>query len=346
MSFQKDSITIYDIARKAGVSVATVSRVLTGKSNVNKETKVKIKKIIKDLKYEPNLIARALHDKKTKTIAILVQSLTNPFFVNLCNEIDIYCSKVGYTLFIGITNNDYKTESKLMNMFEKRQVDGMILLGGRINEINLNKKLIDEIVDYSKRFPLVLINSNIKIENCYNVKSDENNGFKELIDYVISLNHRLIGLITGQRGLWPTENKIKIFREALYKNNIAVNDDWIISGEYTIESGENSMKEIISKKVFPTVVMCTNDILAIGAINQIIKSGLKCPDDISITGFDDIDISQYYYPGITTVRQNYLQLSKSAVKKITDHIAGEKKPKEKLIKTNIIIRGSVKGNNL
>jgi len=340
MSIDKDHITIYDIARKAGVSIATVSRVITGKSCVKDETRIKVENIIKKYGYEPNLIARALHDKLTNTIGLLVQSLTNPFFIEICNEAEIYARNMDYTMMIGITTNKFEMESKLLNLFEKRQVDGFIFLGGRINEVNPDEYLIEEIKKFSERLPIVFVNGKINYKNCYIVKTDEAKAFKKLIDYTISCGHKFIGLITGQRGLWPTEEKIEIFFNALKENNMEINNDWIISGEYIVESGSESMKKILKTNKRPTAVLCTNDVLAIGAMNEANKQGLNVPNDISVLGFDDIFISKYFIPGLTTIRQDYVNLARIAVDKIINHINGNFVERVTIIDADLVIRES------
>jgi DNA-binding LacI/PurR family transcriptional regulator len=340
MSLLKDHITIYDIARRAGVSIATVSRVLTGKLNVKDETRDKVRKVIEECNYEPNLIARALCNRVSNTIGMLVEELSNPFFVTICNEAEVFCTSVGYTLLFGIINSWQENETKLLHLIEKRQVDGFIFLGGKANQIKPKRSFLEEIKSVSQRLPLVFINSRIEYDNCYIVRTDERMAFAKIIDYVLSRNHKRIGLITGERGFFITEEKIDVFKEKLCVQNLEIRDDWIISGQYLVESGAASMEKLLALKERPTVVMCTNDTLAIGAIKQVFKSGLTVPGDISVTGFDDIFISKHYIPGITTVKQDYSQLAELGIKKILAHVSAEHCPRETVLDAELIVRDS------
>jgi DNA-binding LacI/PurR family transcriptional regulator len=340
MSLLKDHITIYDIARRAGVSIATVSRVLTGKLNVKEETRDKVRKVIEECSYEPNLIARALCNRISNTIGLLVEELSNPFFVTICNEAEVFCTSVGYTLLFGIINSWQENETHLLHLIEKRQVDGFIFLGGKANLAQPKKSFLEEIKSVSQRLPLVFINSRIDFENCYIVRTDERMAFAKIIDYVLSCNHKKIGLITGERGFLITEEKIDVFKEKLSAENLEIRKEWIVSGQYLVESGAASMEKILALKERPTVVMCTNDTLAIGAIKQVFKSGLTVPGDISVTGFDDIFISRHFLPGITTMKQDYSQLAELGVKKILSHVSAENCPRETVLEAELIVRDS------
>ncbi|MBN1797687.1 MAG: LacI family DNA-binding transcriptional regulator [Spirochaetales bacterium] len=340
MSLHKDHITIYDIARRAGVSAATVSRVLNKHFNVSTETRERVEKIIQEQHYEPNEIARTLHNRLSRTIGLLVQSLNNPFFVKICNEAEEYCDNIGYTLLIGITSNDFQKESKLLNTFLKKQVDGFILLGGRANEFHPDKEMIAEMDLMSKHVPIVFINGGVGFKNCFVVNTDEAMAFDSIMKYLFSCGHKKIGLITGQRNLWTTDEKVRIYKENLKKNRYGLQEDWIVSGEYTIESGEQCMNKILSRKKLPTAVACTNDILAIGAMRAVLHKGLKIPEDVSITGFDDIFMAAEFIPPLTTIRQNYSLLAAHAVRTIIDYIEGKEIEKKIIIKAELIVRDS------
>jgi len=340
MSLYKDHITIYDIARRAGVSAATVSRVVNNRANVSIATRQKVEKVIAEQHYEPNEIARTLHNRYSNTIGLLVQSLNNQFFVRICNEAEEACEKIGYTLLIGITNNNFQKESKLLHTFLKKQVDGFILLGGRANEYHPSRELIDEMDFISYQVPIVFINGGVGFHNCFSVKTDEAGAFDKIIQYLLSCGHRKIALITGQQHLWTTDEKIRVYKKNLKKQRLKVRDEWIVSGEYTMASGEQCMNRILSLKEPPTAVACTNDILAIGAMRAALYKGYNIPRDISITGFDDIFMAAEFVPTLTTMRQNYSRLAVQAVQTVVDYIAGKEVAREVTIDAELVIRES------
>lgn len=314
MSFHKDAITIYDVARRASVSPATVSRVLNNHGNVKKDTSEKVLKAIEETGFRPNQIARTLNMRKSKTIGLVAESLYPPYFANLSHQLDKVCSANDYALIVGLTGSDYskpEREIRALRDFVKRQVDGFIIAGGRSNKVEIPSDYKTEIYKIQRQVPLVFVNCGFSFDDCSHVYTDEGKAFKKVLEHLLQLGHKRIAMITGQRGKWATDSKINAYYEIMQKHSLPIENKLIIEGVYTSDSGMESTKKLLSKENAPTAIACTNDVLAIGALNSALRMGLSVPGDISITGFDNVDLSKYTMPSITSYSQNYVSLAEN-----------------------------------
>jgi DNA-binding LacI/PurR family transcriptional regulator len=339
---EKKNITVYDIAREAGVSPATVSRVLTGNAAVNEEKKKKILEIIEKYNFQPNALARGLFKKETKTIGIILPDVRNPFFSTIYSMADNAALKQGYTMMLCNSMSNSELESKYMTNLLERQVDALIFMGGRINNLNISEEEKKELHIISERKPLILINGVVKGVDCYKITTEEDKGIEILVDYLVSLGHKKIGVIGGEENITSTIIKHRAFERAMNRNGIEVNKDWIITGGYSIESGTKLVNKIARKKDKPTAVIAINDFVAVGAIRGAKELGLKIPDDISITGFDDTYLSEIVSPQLTTVSHNYEMVGERVVELIINAISKKDIEKEIWIPTSLVIRESCK----
>lgn len=339
---RKDDITIYDIAKEAKVSPATVSRVLTGNAKVRPETSKRILKVIEKYNFRPNSLARSLLYKRSKMIGFVLPDINHPFFSTLVLKSEAHALKLGYTSFLCNSMNDMDIESKYLQTLIDKQVDGIIFLGGRINNTKVPLKYIKEMQEVVSRIPMVFINGEMSGMDAHIVRTDEDQGIKNLIQLLVSNGHTKIGLIGGLAEVSSTQLKKTSFITTLNELDIEINEDWIIDGDFSIESGEENVEELVRLKEKPTAVVCVNDFVAIGAIKWLNKNGFEVPRDFSVVGFDDIYLANHFPPGITTISQNYDSLGKTAVNVLVDLINGEQPLKEVIVPTNLIIRNSVK----
>lgn len=339
---EKKTVTVYDIAKEAGVSTATVSRVLTGNASVKEDKRIRVLEVMEKYNFQPNALARSLFRKETKTIGMILPDVTNPFFSTLYMKTDKCALKHGYTMMLCNSMSNRELESHyLMSMAEKR-VDALIFVGGRVNDINISQEQIKELQNIADRIPLVLINGVAEALDCYKITTDEQSGMEKLVDYLLSLGHRKIGMLGGTSDITSSIIKRSALKNALNKREIELKEDYIITGDFSIESGKYSMKALIDKKDRPTAVIAINDFVAIGAIKIAEELGLKVPDDISITGFDDTYLSEIISPELTTVSHNYELIGNAAIDTIVTAISTGDTQKERLIPTELVIRKSCK----
>jgi DNA-binding LacI/PurR family transcriptional regulator len=337
---EKKTVTVYDIAKEAGVSPATVSRVLTGNAGVKEEKKKKVMEIIDKYNFQPNALARSLFKKETKTIGIILPDVRNPFFSTVYLMADKASLKYGYIMMLCNSMSDGELESQYLQSLAEKQVDAMIFLGGRVNDISITKKQIRELENISSKMPLVLVNGVVEGLDCYKITTDEDKGIEKLVDYLISLGHRDIGIIGGIESITSTAIKHSAFKKTLNKYGIELNENWVITGGYSIEDGKKLIKDIAMQSHKPSAVIAINDFVAVGAIKGAQEIGLSVPQDISITGFDDTYLSEIISPQLTTVGHNYELIGEAAVDTIINAISNKNAKKEIIIDTELVIRDS------
>lgn len=334
------SITIYDIAKEAGVSVATVSRVLNSTAPVKASTKARIMSIIAKHQFQPNALARSLIKKETGIIAIILPDITNPFFPEVFWGAENEAREKGYTLFLCDTAGDYSRESQYLNILWEQRVDGIIFMGGRINLANCPPNLAQEIMDMSKNIPVVLVNGNIPNASIHRIYTDEALGAELATQHLIDLGHREIAFLGGRKEMTTTLSKVKAFRKKLEDNQISFRSDRVLFGDFSITAGKELMNKLLENEDRPTAVFCVNDYTAIGAIKAIIEHGLRIPEDISIIGFDDTPLADAVIPELTTVSQQTHQLGKQAVELLNQLISKEAVRKRTVLKPELVVRKS------
>ncbi len=339
--------TIYDIAKEANVSPATVSRVLTGSANVSAAKRKAIEAAIDKHNFRVNAMARGLILKASKSIGFILPDITNPFFATTFLEAEKYALAKGYTMLLCNSMNDNRmnqteVESLYLKMLLEKQVDGIIIMGGRVNEKLPNIAQVHELQEIIKSRPVVFINGEMEGVDSYNVIADEKDGIFKLVKYLVSLGHHQIGFIGGRREITSTDVKLSSFKDALQHFNLDCHSEWIIPSSFGVEDGYNSMVRLLSLEDRPTAVMTVNDFTAIGAINAAKDYGLSVPDNISITGFDGTSLTEMIRPKITTVSQNYSVLGKKAVEAVIEASCGHEYPKHISVETQLLIKSSCK----
>jgi LacI family transcriptional regulator/LacI family purine nucleotide synthesis repressor len=303
-------VTINDIARLANVSKSTVSRAINNYPDVNKETKEKIIKIMQEHNYWPNTVARSLSTNKSYTIGMFVPTnLNNFFFREVIQGIEYTLGEFGYDLL-------YYTHQKRVkyyidtgikfNFLEKcwdKNVDGVIMLG--FNMTNMSR--FDEMI--KSDFPTVFIDIELEGNNTSYVTSDNYGGARTAINYLYELGHRDIGLLLGPKSVKPSLDRLKASKETFTEIGLELNPDWVFNLEYTLEDGYKAMQDILKMKERPTAIF-GEDIIVIGAIRAIRDAGYAVPDDFSVIGFDNIELSFHY--GLTTINQDQYGLGRAA----------------------------------
>lgn len=333
-------VTIYDIAREANVSVATVSRVLNNTAPVKDSTRKRIMDVIEKNQFQPNALARSLLKKETRTIAMILPDITNPFFPEVFWGAENMGREMGYTFFLCDSAGDYKRESEYLAILRERRVDGVIFLGGRINLAKCPEDLQREVEDMAQHTPIVLVNGDLRGSGLHRVYTDEVKGAELAAKHLIDLGHREIAFLGGLDYMNTTQAKIKAVKKTLHEHGLSLPPERIKFGEFSVQSGRDLMDELLESSNRPTAVLCVNDFTAIGAIKSASEHGLKIPDDISITGFDDTPLSTAVIPELTTVSQNTYELGRLAVETLHKLISGHKVKKRTILEPKLVVRKS------
>ncbi|ANY75764.1 LacI family DNA-binding transcriptional regulator [Paenibacillus ihbetae] len=335
-------VTIYDIAKEAKVSAATVSRVLNNTAPVKESTRSKIMQIIHKYQFQPNALARSLLKKETGTIGVIMPDITNPFFPEVFSGIDRAASEMGYTFFLCDTLGDTRKESQYLHMLREKQVDGILFLGGRINLSKCDPELAEEVVETASRIPTVLINGNLPGTSLHRVILNEAKGAEMATQFLIDAGHRSIAFIAGNEEMTTTAQKVRAFRRVMKKNGLEAAKDSVLYGDYSMASGESSMEKILARRERPTAVFCVNDLTAVGALKAAMKAGVSVPDEVSVIGFDDIPLASAIYPELTTVSQRMDLLGGTGVQVLHKMILKEKVKMLTVIEPELVVRNSTR----
>ena len=326
-------MNIKDIARLAGVGVSTVSRVINDHPDVKDETREKILKIIKESNYIPNNSARILKKNNTNNIGVLVKGVFNPFFAEMINIIGNRINEAGYTMIL--QQNDYATEDDVDNLIafvKEKRLQGIICLGG--NFLNIN----DESFQFLD-IPVVLTSVNTLSKESKSKFSsigiDNVLAAKASIQYLIDKGHRNIGILLGEKNdVGISGLRLEGYKKALEEN--------VFIGDYDYSGAYRVTKEIVNNRKDITAIFSISDIMAVGAAKSVIDQGLQVGEDISIMGFDGMDISKYYNPGITTVKQPKKNMANNSIDLLLALLAKKEEHKHIIFETKIIERESCK----
>lgn len=325
--------SISEVARICGTSKATVSRVLNHPEIVSGPLRKKICQKMKEIGYTPNPFARKLGANSLWGVALFVFDIINPFFALMVKEISHLAIKEKIPLTVCNTENNKYNEKIYLDFVLKNRIGGIIFTEGVSNEI----------IDRAKEYvPVVLIDQHYALGNIPEISSNNYNGAFKATSYLIQLNHKRIGFVTGPEN-WPSaQDRLNGYKDALKKNKIEFKPELVYKGDFQLESGIKAMEYFLSSSKWPTAIFCSNDQMAIGVLNKAHTMNISIPNDISLLGFDDIPLISFMKPKITTVRQNIPLLCEKAFKLILGQ-SNEEVPTERiLIPTELVIGDTCK----
>lgn len=326
-------LTIKRIAELAGVSSATVSKVLSGKDQyISEPTRQRILEIVEREGYIPNGIAKSLKMKSTKTIGIIMPDVMNLFFSELARGAEDAAEKKGYSVILCNTDNKETKEENYLQILQEKMVDGIIMTAAERSVI----KSIGRI-----RTPMVLLDRDIDTDKRVGrITVDNEKGIYDAVNFLIQKGCKSIGFISADKENKPSEQRLKGYERALLDNGLEVDQDKLFLETYTIESGYKGTIELL-KKTKIDGICCGNDLIAIGSIRALKEKNIKVPDEVKVIGFDDISISQYMDPPLTTIKQPIYEMGRESVKMLVSIIEKKETTLKKVLNTKLIERGSV-----
>lgn len=308
-------ITIYDVAKASGCSSATVSLVLKKDSRVKNETKEKVLRVMKELKYKPNYLARGLAKQRTNTLGLIIPDLKNPVFSDIIGGVEEYINQKDYHLIVGVTNLNKNKEMFYLNMLRENRVDGLIILPTFIEDI---KK---ELIRFkSENFPFVLSGVSIRDTNVNYVSCNMEDGAYLAVSHLIEQGHKNIAFIAGAADTSQIKERLMGYKCAFEKYGIKYNEDYIIECGPTLEDSYNATIKLVNNNREVTGIFCICDYIAVGAVKAIIDAGYKIPDDYGVAGYDNIDVSGYLPVSLTTVETNNKKVGMYAAKILIQQI--------------------------
>jgi DNA-binding LacI/PurR family transcriptional regulator len=306
------AITLKDVAKEAGVSVMTVSRVINNKEYIADETRNRVKAALKKLDYKPNINARTLVTKKTDFLGLIVPDIANPFFGHLVQAAENIARKRGYSVILGDSGGDPEAEQEYIEAFRGRMCDAMILIASRVKD--------ELIIELNRTIPLVLVDRHIDDNDVIQVWLDNKKGAFSAVEHLISLGHRRIGFIMGPENV-PNSFRRRIgYLEALEKHDITPEKQLVVQGDFNRETGARAFEVFNSLDEKPTAVFGSNDLMALGFIQKAREHNLSVPEDYSVVGFDDIFLSSMTEPPLTTVHYPIVEMGIVAIQDLLNSL--------------------------
>lgn len=312
----RKSATVQDVARAAGVSTATVSRVVSNPDLVSEATRKSVLKAIQDTGYRVNQAARNLRMKRAAAVLVLVPNLGKPFYSGILAGISQGFAGSDYSVLISDTESNPLQDSTLAEYFLNGRIDGAISLDG-----GFSSEALEQCVNHGVGDRIVFLCEWVEGEAFPVISSDNTEGARLAIRHLHALGHRKIAHVTGPDGNVLTTARREGMVAERARLELPARPEWIIRGDFSLESGHEAAKRILSMQDRPTAVFCSADMVAFGLIAGLIAGGLRVPEDISVVGFDDIEMSGSYVPSLTTIRQDRHRLGRRAAEVLLDRLA-------------------------
>lgn len=326
--------SIRQVARQAGVSIATVSRALTTPDKVSEKTLKKVLAQVERSRYKPNLLARNFRSKRAYSVVVLVPNIANPFFAEIIRGIEQVAQQQGYAVLLGDTEGREDREAYYVGLVETRQADGVIQLHPRLPKAARG-------ANGSLDIPLVNACEYIEDAPCPRVGIDNAAAAREMTKYLLDLGHRRIGVVLGPDSSPLTSERLRGYKLALRAAKIAPDVALITQGDFTMSSGHAAAENLFKIKQPPTAIFCFNDEMALGAIRFLKSTGRAVPQDVSVVGFDDIEFASFCDPPLTTIEQPTREIGNKAMSLLFDLLNGAKaEPSMHTLPIKLIVRDS------
>jgi LacI family transcriptional regulator len=328
--------TIKDVAAKAGVSTTTVSHVINDTRFVSNILRNRVLEAIQDVGYYPNRLARGLRRGDTATIGLMIPDNSNPFFAEIARIIEDIGFANGYSVILCNSAGDLGRESAYIDMLLSKQVDGVIFIAAHSEPNNLMKLR-------QSKTPVVLVDRDIPLFFGDVVLVNNEQGGYIATKYLLELGHTKIACLAGPSTVTPSADRIKGYMRALNEAGIETREDYLLTGDFEYQSGENAMDKLTSLSDSPSAVFVCNDMMAIGMMRRAKFHNLRIPEDISIIGYDNIQFSAAVSPALTTIAQPVKELSSAAITRLISKIQSEVDNQEGtriVLDTQLIIRDS------
>jgi LacI family transcriptional regulator len=331
--------TIRDVAERAGVSSATVSHVINETRFVSDGLRKRVITAMEELGYRRNALARSLRKGRTQTIGLILPDSSNTFFAELGHGIEEAAFSHGYNLILCNSDNDLEKEHLYIDLLTEKQVDGIILDTEEKDICSLHARI-------PKTMPIVLIDRDLVNNDFDTVLSDSKQGGSIAAKHLIELGHTRIACITGHEYLASSIERLQAFKHSLDEVGLSLDPNMIAIGSFLPESGHIGALKLLRQKCPPTAIFACNDMMAIGVLRAAVELGLRVPDDLSLVGFDNIDLCNYTCPTLTTVAQDKAALGQKVIQHLIERISKNTIPEvHDLVPTNLVIRETTRAIN-
>jgi LacI family transcriptional regulator len=329
--------TISDVAKRAGVSSMTVSRVINNSGYTSPNTRARVEQAIAELGYVPNALARGLRFKQTKTIALVMTDITNPFFTTLARGVEDTANQAGFTVIFCNTDESETKEHSYLQMLLQQQVDGILLVPARSNSaesVKVIKKQNTPVIVLDRRVPP---HTDVDVVRC-----DSEDAAQRLVHMLIELGHRRIGVLSGPKGVSTADDRVQGYRNALRHAGIVEHKNLIYRGSFTQESGYEIACQLLDVNPRPTAIFAAHNFFAPGVLKRARELNLRVPEDLAIVAFDDLPWTLAHAPFFTVAIQPAYEIGKQAAQLLFQRLNGtaDKRHQEIILPVEIVIRES------
>ncbi|MEF1292036.1 substrate-binding domain-containing protein, partial [Vibrio sp. M260118] len=332
--------TIKDVARLAGVSTTTVSHVINKTRFVAEATQEKVMEAVTELNYAPSAVARSLKCNTTRTIGMLVTQSTNLFFSEVIDGVESYCYRQGYTLILCNTGGIYEKQRDYIRMLAEKRVDGILVMCSDLTEE------LSEMLDRHKDIPKVVMDWGPESSQADKIIDNSEEGGYLATKYLIERGHTDIACLSGHFEKAACVERIAGFKRAMAEADLAVNEDWILEGNFECDTAVLAADQLVSMDKKPTAVFCFNDTMALGLMSRLQQKGVRIPEDMSVIGYDNIELAEYFSPPLTTVHQPKRRVGKNAFEILLERIKDKEHEKRVFeMHPEIVERSTVRNIN-
>jgi DNA-binding LacI/PurR family transcriptional regulator len=327
---------IREIAKRARVSTATVSRAINRVPTVDPQLAKRVWKVVDELGYYPNIQARALVSGKSRIFGLVVSEITNPFFPEIVQTFEELAVQNGYEILVTSTIHDTKSMKSSVRRMIERRVDGVAILTFGIEE-----SLLDDL--RLRKVPLVFVDVGPDAPKVSNIRINYQHGIRQAVQHLAALRHTNIAFVAGPTNFRSAIARKEAFCQSMNEIGLGVPSEMVVAGDHSLEGGMRALGELMRLRTPPTAVVCSNDMTAIGVMREAYDLGIGVPRDLSVVGFDDIHLSAFITPPLTTVRMSQTDLARIAFQALMNDVAEETEGrgrKEYPLNTTLILRRS------
>jgi len=316
--------TIKQVAARAGVSIKTVSRVINGSVYVSEAARRRVARAIAQLNYRPNALARGLVTGRSRSIGLVIADIANPFFPPMVRAIEDAAAARGYNVILCDTDEDADRERGAISVLLERKVDGLILSASRVPEAFLRQLAVD-------RVPLVVVNRVVRHPRIAAVLVDSVAGGRLATEHLLAMGHRRIAYLAGPCASFSNRSRLRGYRQALARAGLPFDPDLVAGGATSLAAGREAMRVLLGLDRPPTAVFAFDDLMALGALEELRRRGLRVPGDVAIVGFDDIDLAAFVDPPLTTVAQPKVEMGRLAATRLLDMVEGKSSAARRIV---------------
>lgn len=336
---KKKNITIYDIAKEAGISASMVSRVLSGKGSVAPKTRERIQSIIDKYDFKPNEMARGLQKSRTRIIGYMIPSVGHEYFSSVYYEFEKHASENGYMTVLYNGKNDLDTEHRILNVFEEIRVEAAIIMGGGVDALSIDPGYARAIETLGRKVPCILCSEQADKFGCMGVHMDSRKAAELVVDHLLKKNYGTLAILGGAQDIFPSVYIREHMKDYAAKKGVEIRPEWIHGVSYDAKDGKAAMKKLLEQKELPRAVFCINDYVACGAMEAALEAGVKIPEEMAIIGNDNLEIADIVRPHLTSVGKSYQEMGEILFQMMQEGLEG-KEAAQKLITPFLVERES------